>query len=307
MRSVILFSSVAPVIVKIIFVWYNANMKVKVFAKLNITLNVGKKQGEFHKVNSVAVSVDVCDVVCVQPRQDDLVTVCGMDLPLQQNIAYKTAQQFIKKFGAKGVDISITKGIPMGAGMGGSSADCAGVIYCMCSLFNVDVNSPAIKELCAELGSDVYFMLFGGLGRMYGRGEQVEFSTLATPLYFAVTTFETSCSTKEVYANFDKYSSNQVYADNGKIMHLLAKGQNAFALESQNNFLQYSATINGYADKYLERCQQLGYRPNMTGSGSAHYVAFDNVEQARQLVEQLNADGFDTTLCKTVPVGIQQF
>ena len=77
--------------------WYNAVMKVKVFAKLNITLNVGKKQGDFHKVNSVAVSVDIFDTVSVTPRQDNQVTVSGMSLPVDKNIAYKAADLFLKK------------------------------------------------------------------------------------------------------------------------------------------------------------------------------------------------------------------
>lgn len=286
--------------------WYNAVMKVKVFAKLNITLNVGKKQGDFHKVNSVAVSVDIFDTVSVTPRQDNQVTVSGMSLPVDKNIAYKAATMFMQAFGTTGVDISISKGIPMGAGMGGSSADAAAVVYCMCTLFNVDKHSSQVHNLCASLGSDVYFMLFGGLGRLYGRGEQVEFDTLLKPLYFALTTFDHSCSTKEIYDTFDKCSSNQVYADNGKVMYLLANGQNAFALQSQNNFLQYAvSSLSNYADSYLDSCQRLGYRANMTGSGSAYYVAFDNKEQAQSLVQQLSAEGYNTTLCSTVPSGIE--
>lgn len=281
-------------------------MKVKVFAKLNITLNVGRKQGDYHSVNSVAVSVDVFDIVQVMPRADNEITVSGMQLPTNQNVAFKTAQSFSQTFGTSGVDVTITKGIAMGAGMGGSSADSAAVIYCMCKLFDIDLHSDAVHKLCASLGSDVYFMLFGGLGRLHGRGEQVEFGRLASPIYFALTTFDYSCSTGEVYRNFDQYSSNQVYADNGKVMYLLQQGKNKQALQCQNNFLQYAvAHTDSYADEYLLTVSQLGYRANMTGSGSAYYVAFDNKEQAQGLVQQLSAEGYSTTLCSTVASGIE--
>lgn len=281
-------------------------MKVKVFAKLNITLNVGRKQGDYHSVNSVAVSVDVFDIVQVMPRADNEITVSGMQLPTNQNVAFKAAQSFSQTFGTSGVDVTITKGIAMGAGMGGSSADSAAVIYCMCKLFDIDLHSDAVHKLCASLGSDVYFMLFGGLGRLHGRGEQVEFGRLASPIYFALTTFDYSCSTGEVYRNFDQYSSNQVYADNGKVMYLLQQGKNKQALQCQNNFLQYAvAHTDSYADEYLLTVSQLGYRANMTGSGSAYYVAFDNKEQAQGLVQQLSAEGYSTTLCSTVASGIE--
>lgn len=281
-------------------------MKVKVFAKLNITLNVGRKQGDYHSVNSVAVSVDVFDIVQVMPRADNEITVSGMQLPTNQNVAFKAAQSFSQTFGTSGVDVTITKGIAMGAGMGGSSADSAAVIYCMCKLFDIDLHSDAVHKLCASLGSDVYFMLFGGLGRLHGRGEQVEFGRLASPIYFALTTFDYSCSTGEVYRNFDQYSSNQVYADNGKVMYLLQQGKNKQALQCQNNFLQYAvAHTDSYADEYLLTVSQLGYRANMTGSGSAYYVAFDNKEQAQGLVQRLSAEGYSTTLCSTVASGIE--
>ena len=87
---------------------------------------------------------------------------------------------------------------------------------------------------------------------------------------------------------------------------LKGKKENAFALESQNNFLQYAvSSLSNYADSYLDSCQRLGYRANMTGSGSAYYVAFDNKEQAQSLVQQLSAEGYNTTLCSTVPSGIE--
>ena len=121
-------------------------MKVKVNAKLNLSLNVYQKVGERHQISSVAVSVNIFDVVQVTKREDSNVTVSGMDMPLQNNVAYKTAVAFAKTFDTCGVDVIITKGIPMGAGMGGSSADSSAVIYCMCKLFDVDVNSQQIKQ-----------------------------------------------------------------------------------------------------------------------------------------------------------------
>ena len=195
----------------------------------------------------------------------------------------------------------------MGAGMGGSSADSSAVIYCMCKLFDVDVNSQQIKHLCSSLGDDVYFMLFGGLGCINGGGHNVDFFHQHTPCYFALTLFDQSCSTAQVYSQFDKVSSKDIYADNGKLTYLLTRGYNEQALECCNNFLQYATTtLTNYAQDYLQFCKQHLLRTNMTGSGSAYYVGCTSVEQAQQVCNLLNENGFNTVVCQSVPCGIEE-
>ena len=99
-------------------------MKLHAYAKLNLTLNVYGGDGKFHELDSIVTSVDVFDTVIVTPRADDIVTVTGVDGELpQDNTAWKTAKAFVDSVGTHGVDIVVQKGIPFGAGMGGSSAD----------------------------------------------------------------------------------------------------------------------------------------------------------------------------------------
>lgn len=295
-------------------------MAVKVYAKLNLTLNVlGKREG-YHNIDSVAVSADVFDVVQVVPRLDKRVTVSGCpNIPLRQNSAYKATRAFMEHFpvlmGSKifdrhfpfGADIEITKGIPQGAGMGGSSADAAAVIYDLCQLYHVDVNSREVRKLCEKLGSDVSFMLLGGLGRLRGKGNAVEFFKLASPIYFALTTFDTSMSTAEVYSRFDDIGkSDLTFADNAALLNALQSGALDNAFQYFNNHLQSAAaSISDYANSYLRFCFSRGLSPNMTGSGSAYYVAFTDERQAAQAVDTLNADGFKTMLCRTVPCGME--
>ena len=142
-------------------------MKVQVCAKLNLTLNVFERQGKFHPIDSIATTVDICDVVTVTKRLDNLVTVSGVKgVEPCNNTAYKVAVAFCKQFGTTGVDISITKGIPFGGGFGGSSAVGSAVAYCMCKIFGVSLDQVA--DICAETGSDLTFLLHGGLARPTG-------------------------------------------------------------------------------------------------------------------------------------------
>lgn len=295
-----------------VYLWYNGVMKVKVFAKLNLTLNVGAKCGQFHPVDSVATSIDLYDVVEVRKRPDNEVTVCGVvGVECTSNSAYRGAKAFMQAFGSCGVDINIVKGIPMGGGLGGSSADAVAVLYCMCKLFDVDVNSPKIKQICAKLGSDNSFMLFGGLGRMRGKGDNVEFHTLKRPIYFALTTFDVSMSSGAVYGHFDKANhnvDNALHGDLNDMMLLyLGIGQVDKALLAIRNDLQTAVMVmDDYAQPYFIFARSQGWFYSMTGSGSAYFVAFSSLDEAKRATDLLNANGFTTKLCQTVPHGVEE-
>ena len=286
-------------------------MKVKVCAKLNLTLNVGKKKGEFHSIDSVATSVDICDVVEVVKRNDTQICVQGVQqVEVEQNTAYKAAEAFRRVFASTphaitGVDVSIRKGIPFGGGLGGSSADAVAVVYCMCKLFGVDICSDTVRDLCSSLGSDVNFMLFGGLGRLQGKGDQVTHNIMAKMLYFALTTFDVSMSSTRVYSAFDSVAAPQPLADNVAVLDNLLRGDNAQAIALFSNHLQQAtASIDGYADNYLAFVASQKLSCNMTGSGSAYYIACVTQEDAESVARLLNANGFATTVCTSVPRGI---
>lgn len=296
-------------------------MKVKVYAKLNLTLSVGAKQGEFHPIDSVATSVDLCDVVEVTPRSDAQVVVHSVDqVPYERNSAYKAAvafrhsySQFIPK-NENGVEIFVKKGIPFGGGLGGSSADAAAVVYCMCKLFGVDVRSRKVHELCAKLGSDVNFMLFGGLGRLQGKGDDVTFAKLAKPLYFALTTFDCSMNSGEVYTAFDNFEINNSrfstpYSlfeskNSNTCWNLLKNGDMQAIAFFSNDLQQATASISHYADEYVAFVRSNSWRCTMTGSGSAYFIACETAEKAEQITKLLNDNGFTTTVCQSVPSGI---
>ncbi len=305
---------------------YNRGMKVKVYAKLNLTLAVAARQGQFHPIDSVVTSVDVFDTVQVTPRGDGAVTLqCDLPLPAEANSAYRAAEAFVCAFGSCGADISVVKGIPEGAGMGGSSADAAAVVYCMCKLFGVDVRSAAVHELCARLGSDVNFMLCGGLAQMRGKGDDLTFSALARPLYFALTTFDVQLSTAQVYAEYDKLFADAtlpVYPqDVLDPLHIFAGDVSVLPADKRlgaaavlaaadlggqcfNDLESAAQQLDGYAKLYLAFAGER-FKCTMTGSGSAYYVLFTSRSAAEQAAELLNSAGFCTRVCRSVPTGIQ--
>ncbi|MCM1289772.1 MAG: hypothetical protein NC132_05705 [Corallococcus sp.] len=289
-------------------------MKVRVYAKLNLSLNVYPKlgefysvQGKFHSVDSVVTSVDVFDVVTVKPHvYKDIIVNCNADVPDLQNSAYRAATAFQNAFQTDGCQIDIKKGIPVGAGMGGSSADAAAVIYCLCKLHKVPLNSPMVHVLCSDIGSDVYYMLHGGLARLCGKGDDVSQKKLLDPLYFALTTFPTSMSAAEVYAAFDKLPQKPTFRNNDRLVDMLQMGFFDEAVLCFGNNLQPAAlSLSSWAEDYLRFCSERGIVCNMTGSGSAFYIACSTKSDATVLTKLLRCNGFDTRVCKSVKKGIK--
>lgn len=290
-------------------------MKVKVYAKLNLTLNVGEKHGQYHDIDSVVTSVNIFDVVEVSNRCDKQVTVNGTPtVELERNTAYKSAHAFIEAFDTCGVDITIDKGIPFGGGLGGSSADAAAVLFCLCKLHKIDLGCEKLLKICESVGSDVTFMLLGGSGRLRGKGDWVVIFPLKNPLYFALTTFAQELSSGEVYKTFDKLTHDcpnddkilQHACSNEQILTLLQQGDNELAIACLSNDLQCAATaISNYAAQYLSFAKERGYNPVMTGSGSAYYIAFSDAFEAENALKLLNSGGFNTLFCQSVPHGIE--
>ena len=142
-------------------------MKVKCFAKLNLTLNVFEKRGQFHPIDSIVTSIDIFDEVEVSLCKS------GVRADGAAEAALSVADTLCGQYGC-GCNIAVKSGIPLGAGLGGSSAQAAAVAYCLASLNGKSVSDQQVKAACALSGSDVNYMLLGGLCRITGKGDEVK-------------------------------------------------------------------------------------------------------------------------------------
>ena len=66
------------------------------------------------------------------------------------------------------------KKIPVAAGLGGGSSDAAATLLALNRLWGTELTTTDLLPLAAQIGSDIPFFLYGGTGRVFGRGERVE-------------------------------------------------------------------------------------------------------------------------------------
>lgn len=263
-----------------------ATVKIKAYAKINLTLEITGVEGGFHMLDSLVASLDLYDLIVLKKRKDSLssITMKGMKsehIPPEQNNALKAAEAFSQKFGVNGADITVYKNIPLGGGLGGSSADVAGVIRGMAKLYGVE-DEPGLETLADSLGSDTKYMLRGGFARMQGRGEKLTFLDVDEQLHFLLLCPKSSVNTKACYQKYDELPRTlewrESYTENC-IQSLRAKDKNGVGRYLTNDLYIPALHLNPDVEKtYTEAA---GFSPLgtvMTGSGSCVLALFETKE-----------------------------
>ncbi|MDR0751098.1 MAG: hypothetical protein LBF12_00700 [Christensenellaceae bacterium] len=179
---------------------YFANAKV--FAKINLALNVcGICDNGYHNLQSILVNVPLYDTIKTAVRNDKVVHVkYSTGVEYSNDVAVKVANYLIKKFELPGVDISIEKHIPESAGLGGSSADAAGVLLTFKQLFDLDLD--LYETAC--LGSDIPYMMRGGPQLLSGIGDKLFPVELNNYYGILLVNKQLKLSTRSVFECYDK-------------------------------------------------------------------------------------------------------
>lgn len=258
------------------------NARVKAYAKLNLTLCITGSAGSYHMLDSLVCTVDLYDLIVLKKRKDDKVIIemhgQGTELlPYEQNNAARAAESYISAFNTHGANIIVYKNIPVGAGMGGSSADAAGVLRGMSKLYGAGSESQ-LKELADRLGSDTGYMLNGGYARLTGRGDKVEAIDSKLKLNFLMLKPPSGVSTAECYKLYDSMQS-EVQTSENAIQALISGDRAAIGSHLNNALYPPAATLYPHvktAYEELKAFSPLGV--NMTGSGSAVYALFENAD-----------------------------
>ena len=266
-------------------------VKIKIPAKLNLSLDIlGAKDG-YHELNSLVCSVSVYDEIIVSLRSDDLLTLrCeGIDVgcAVVDNNAYKAGKLFKETFSVGGVDIKIKKNIPIGSGMGGSSADIAGVLLAMKSLFGIEDD---VSPLADVLGSDSRYMLTGGFAVMRGRGDIVENITVNEKLYIVVITDSATLSARQVYKKYDKAGKKYPLSTEQATAELVSGNLKKFLSIIKNDLYPSALSEVPIIGENICALEKEGaLRALMTGSGTATFGIFADKKSRDKALKNLKA------------------
>ena len=250
-------------------------MRLKARAKINWTLDiVGQREDGYHLMDMLMQPVTLADDVLLTPAEEITLTTGGSPLlPAdEKHLAYRAAMALKKHTGYPGgAAIHVEKHIPVGAGMGGGSADAAGVLIGLNKLWGLDLPQTELEAIGLTLGADVPFCIRGGLTRTTGIGEIMEDLPCGRLYPLVVIQPCDGLSTKEIFTaalgNVMQPVSEARRPEIAKAIRLLTE-QGAFAAQ-------------------------------MTGSGSAVFGAFECESAAQRAYEALRPLWKRTWLCET--------
>ena len=184
-------------------------VRVAAHAKINLFLRVlARESSGFHQIETAFALLELADEVGVR-RTDSGVTleVEGPDLgPSDENLAVRAARMVLDATGNRfGVAITLTKRIPVQAGLGGGSSDGAAALHAVNALAGNAVPRHELHHFAARLGADVAFFASGAaLALAWGRGER-QFRMPAPPsLPALVAVPPVQVATSDAYAWWDE-------------------------------------------------------------------------------------------------------
>ncbi len=152
------------------------SITIKAPAKVNYLLDVIRRRPDgYHDLRMVMQRVSLCDEITITLTDRPGISVrCGKngvpDGP--GNIAWKAADALLELAGgSQGAEISITKNIPVAAGLGGGSSDAASVLMGLNELLHLGLSDQRLMEIGVKLGADVPFFIFKKTALAEGIGE----------------------------------------------------------------------------------------------------------------------------------------
>lgn len=149
---------------------------LKARAKINVGLDVvGKRADGYHELRTVMQTLGLHDTVFIKKIDKPILKlVTNLKwLPTdERNLVYRAARCLIDEYKIdSGVFIELVKNIPVCAGLGGGSSDCAATLVGMRNLFNLPLSNSDLLELAGGFGADVPYCILRGTALAEGSGE----------------------------------------------------------------------------------------------------------------------------------------
>lgn len=187
---------------------------MEAFAKINLFLAIlGLRDDGYHLLHTVMQTISLSDTVELRllekPEESGFSVLLSMDgeqvEKTLRNTAGRAAIEYLIRIGSPHVEVSIslTKRIPMMAGLGGGSADAAAVLLLMNEAFGGALSEDELASVSGRIGADVPFFLRGGAALCEGTGEKITPVESLQGLFLLLIKPTGGISTPEAYRAYD--------------------------------------------------------------------------------------------------------
>jgi len=277
---------------------------VRVPAKINLQLAVGPSSADgYHEIATVFQAVSLFDDVTVRMGEDGAgttLTTSGITggVPVDaSNLAIRAAQLMSDLYDIpKDLALHIKKEIPVAGGMAGGSADAAGVIVGIDSLFELGLARDELEKVAAQLGSDIPFSISGGIAIGRGRGDELTPALSRGTYHWVLATSGQGLSTPAVYQECDRLREGLDIArpqvSDAMMQALRAGDAKALGAAMSNDLQSAACSLKPALRLVLDVGHDYGALASIV-SGSGPTVAFlvEDEERALDLTVALSSSG----------------
>lgn len=263
----------------------------RAYAKINIGLDVLRRRADgYHEVKMIMQTVDIYDELVLERRKEP-----GIELRMDNselpsggdNLICRAADLlFREKKITGGVNISLTKRIPIAAGMAGGSADAAAALRGVNELFDLGYSLTELQALGVGLGADIPYCLAGGTMLSEGIGEILTPLPAPPAAHLVIAKPDINVSTAFVYGNLHA-DSLAWHPDIDGMIAALQKGDLDGITGRLGNVLE---TVTVKAHPVIEQIKELLRKQGaenalMSGSGPTVFGIFKEKETAARAAE----------------------
>ncbi len=273
------------------------------YAKLNLTLDVtGRRPNGYHDIDSVMQTISLHDLIWIERTDCRVFDVVGPAIE-GENLVLKAARELEGQVSrALPFTIRLFKRLPMGAGLGGGSADAAAFLKAANLLYDLKLKPAELVEVATAVGQDVPFFLDGGTARATGLGSTVSPLPPVPPSWrFLVIWPGIEVSTRAVYEAVDgSEPSKHRTPELVEALENLANPPWRIEFEFGNDLEAVSRKLFPTLDALIGTWRQAMPTLTMSGTGSALFATFDNRREAANALEAVLKVGHRAWLCRPV-------
>lgn len=287
------------------------NTVVKSYAKINVVLNVlGKHDEKFHEIDTVMLPLELHDSLLISKiddLKDNYVTFvdCSLNGGFEYNLASRALEQLADKTNIKQhLRILINKCIPISAGLGGGSSNCAATLKGINKMCKLNLSNQELAEIGFKLGSDVPYFICSKPARVRGAGEIVEPIEVKNDYHALIVKPKEGLSTKIVYENCDTFDLKKYDVD--KVILALKTGDDEMLAKEIGNALEdVSISLLPEVKKIKEEMKGLGLKiVLMSGSGSSVFALSTDKKAIKNaykhFLKQYAHEQYDIELTKVI-------
>ena len=279
-------------------------MRAAAFAKVNLALAVYPRSVDgYHPLRGIFQSVSFADQVSIGPSSEDSVTVEGGEAPEDEsNLAWKAIDAVRRSVrNPSPVALTIKKRIPMGAGLGGGSANAAAALGLMAARLGLE--DDAVAELAESLGADVPFSFVGGTKLVEGRGERLSPYEPLGDFALGIVVPPFSLSTPAVFGEWDRLECPVGDVMDDRHLPPTLRGGHPIRNDLLPAAISLDQRVGEWRDEIAARW---GTGVAMTGSGSALFAFFSTLDEAHNAVEGIDIPTRAAEAVEPVDVGWRQ-